>query len=257
MISSLRAFKSASQSSPPMPPVPGFEALYDQGVTLRQGQLVMVAGRPGHMKSALAMWLCLKWEQPTLYFSADMSAYDATMRIASMITGYSREHLEEHPELAKHADHIRWSFGSPITLDRIMLELEAWAEMYSGMPSVIVIDNLQDMEAAASEYAAQVDTMLRLTELCRASGAMVIVLHHATEGSVRAQSEPFAPPARKDILNKLSSKPELVLTTAIAASGDELGVACVKQRSGPADPEARSWARIPMIPHLPSFGEKK
>ena len=254
MLTSDRAFRQASSSSPEMPRIPSLSPLYEEGVVFRQGQLVMIAGRPGHFKSALAMWMVLKWARPTLYLSGDMGQYDATMRMASMNTGWSRQYLEKHPERVRHADHINWSFGA-ITLDRIMTDFEAWVDTYSAYPEIIVVDNLMDFEGAESDYQLQMAAMQRLTELCRASGAMVIVLHHCTEASFKAKTEPFSPPSRNDIQNKLATKPELILTTSLNEFGDKLGVACVKQRSGPADPAARAWAKLDLTPHLPMFGE--
>lgn len=251
MLTTKRALQLSLQSSPEMPRIPELKHFYENGIKFRQGQLIMIAGRPGHQKSGFAMWLVTQWNLPTLYFAGDMTPYDATMRVASNATGKSREVLEKEgiPEIKSN---IIWSFGA-IRINTIESELQAHLEAFNCYPSVIVIDNLMDVEGAESEHAMQMEVMQVLTEICRETGSTMIILHHATESSPNAIMNPDCPPARSEIANKLGQKPELILTIAMDPQDSSVNVACVKNRAGPADAAARRWRRLRVDPVLTRF----
>ncbi|WP_275404913.1 AAA family ATPase [Streptomyces sp. SID10815] len=246
-----------------MPRVEAFEALYNIGCRPRHGEVVMIAGRSGTQKSGLALFWVAQMNLPTLYFSADMSAFTASSRLASMATGDTTAMVEagmaeggRYRETYLNAlDHSRitFSFGSPITWRDVDEELEAYVELWNAYPSVLVFDNLMDFENAESDYTEQMAVMSGLTELARATESTVIVLHHASDKSWEAKSDPWAPPSRDQVKGGLSEKPELSLSVALDPTSLDFKIAVIKQRMGPCDPTARRYATLRCHPETTTF----
>lgn len=222
----------------------------------------MVAGRSGSQKSGLALFWVAQMGLPTLYITGDMTPFEATMRLAGM------ELLETSDEIERglaggdrdrylHAlddSNIVLAPMSPITWEGIDAELSAWVEVYNSFPPVIVVDNLMDVAGAEQDNAAQKEAMQNLSSLALATGATVIVLHHATDKSDRARSTPGYPPSRAEIQNDVSAKPQLILTIALHDESGEARLAVVKQRSGRSDPGAEHMIRLRIWPQYTRFG---
>ncbi|MGV9312571.1 AAA family ATPase [Streptomyces sp. NPDC003691] len=254
-----------SESGKELPRVPAFEALYSLGCRPRHGEVIMIAGRSGTQKSGFALYWVAQMGLPTLYFSADMSAFTASSRLASMMTGDTTEMVEAG--MAAGGRHraeylnslsglpITFSFGSPIAWAAVDEELEAWVELWDSYPQVLVFDNLMDFSESESDYSAQMAVMSGLTELARATGATVIVLHHASDKSWEAKSDPWAPPSRDQVKGGLSEKPELSLSVALDPHSHEYRVAVIKQRMGPSDPTARRSASMRCHPEVTQFSK--
>jgi hypothetical protein len=223
----------------------------------------MIAGRSGTQKSGFALFWAAQMNLPTLYFSADMSPFTASTRLASMATGNTTEQVEAGmkrggADRARYLDaltdsQITFSFGSPITWQAMDEELEAYVELWDAYPQVIVLDNLMDFENAETDYTEQMAVMSGVTELARATGATVIILHHASDKTWEAKSDPWSPPSRDQVKGGLSEKPELSLSVALDPSSMEYRVAVIKQRMGPSDPTARSFALLYCEPEKTRF----
>lgn len=244
-----------------MPHIPALEALYRKGLKIRKGELLMLAGRSGTGKSAFALWLVAMWNLPTLYCSADMSSYQASTRLACMRTGRTAAEVEigmkngqRQAILDSLKDlNITFSFASPITWKGIGEEMDAYVELHDKWPSVICLDNLLDFQGCEADYAAQMAVMQDLSALSRMTGATIIVLHHATDKSLDARNNPFAPPNRSEIKNGLSEKSECTLSVGLNPHTGQFNVAIIKQRSGPSDPSAQSYATLQSFPDKNQF----
>lgn len=246
-----------------MPRIPTLSPLYQYGVEVRHGMIIMIAGRSGSQKSGLAMWLAKEWDLSTLYFSGDMSAFTASSRLASSITGKNTEEIERI--MAKGGDErdgilgalggskMQFSFGSPITWRAIDEELDAYVELHNAYPEVVILDNLCDFEGAESDYTAQMSVMASVTEMARDTGATVIILHHASDKSWDAKNDPFSPPSRNEVKGGLSEKPELSLSVALNPNDLRFNIAVIKNRSGAQDPTARRWVTLQCQPDLTRF----
>lgn len=258
-----RALNLNSSSGSTMPHIPELHALYSAGVQFRQGQVIMIVGRSGSQKSGLALWLCKEWDLDTLYFSGDMSAFTASTRLASSYTGLNTDQIEaalreggEHSKRVFDAlaqSKFTFSFGAPITFRAIDEELDAYVELHDKFPSVIVFDNLMDFEGAESDYAAQMAVMQAATEICRDTGATVIVMHHASDKSWDARTSPWSPPSRDQVKGGMAEKPELTLSVALDPNTLQFNVATIKQRSGPQDPTAKRWVVLRCYPEITQF----
>lgn len=266
MLNAARALSLNSDSGKKLPYVDGLYALYQNGLVLRHGQVVMIAGRSGSQKSGFALWLADELGMDTLYFSADMSAFTASSRLASKRTGKTTEEIEsalavggaERDEVyeAVEGSRITFSFGSPITWWQLDEELNAYVELHNKYPEVIIFDNLMDFEGAESDYTAQMAVMQGITELARDTGATVIVMHHASDKAWEAKTDPWSPPSRDQIKGGLSEKPEVSLSVALDPNTLNFNVAIVKQRMGAQDPSARRFAVLRCEPSVTRFHRK-
>jgi hypothetical protein len=223
----------------------------------------MVAGRSGTQKSGFALFWTAQMNLPTLYFSADMSAFTASSRLASMFTGHNTEQVEANMKIggvnrqqyidALADSKITFSFGSPIRWQQVDEELEAYVELWDTWPEVIVFDNLMDFEGGESDYTEQMAIMSNVTDLARATGSTVILLHHASDKSWDARTDPWSPPSRDQVKGGMSEKPELSLSVALDPHSLYYKVACIKQRMGPSDPTAQSFATLRCLPDVTRF----
>lgn len=265
MFRAASALKKNAASSPKLPYVAELQPLYKMGYNPHAGELIMVAGRPGAMKSTFVLWLVQRFHLPTLYFSADMSAFQASMKMASyqlqkkvddvaddMALGSDGKFVDEEAAGAVlerlDTSKIHFSFGTPIRQDVMIEELNAWVDLYNSFPEVIVIDNLMDMEGCEVGYEEQSLAMQSLSNLSRETGATVIVLHHASDKGEQAKRDPFSPPPRSEIKNGLAEKAEQVLTVAIDNRDNSFKVAIVKQRMGYTDASAQNYAAMAVNP---------
>ncbi|QDP44240.1 DnaB-like replicative helicase [Streptomyces phage Celia] len=265
MLNPARSLSLNAESGRELPRIDAFDALYKKGIRPRHGEVIMIAGRSGTQKSGLALFWVAEMNLPTLYFSADMSAFTASSRLASMKTGDTTEMVEAGMAAGgKHRQgyidaleglNITFSFGSPISWRAVDEELEAYVELWDSYPEIIVFDNLMDFDGAESDYTEQMAVMSNATELARATGATVLLLHHASDKSWEAKSSPWSPPSRDQVKGGLSEKPELSLTVALDPTSMEYRIACVKQRMGPSDPTANSFATIRCHPEITRFSK--
>lgn len=230
--------------------VPELQAMYDPPVNLkvRQGSVTMIAGRPGSMKSLFSMFWARCMRLETLYFSADMSAFEASSRLAAMEMKIPIEKIEQMPvsEVAPYlrGHNIQFSFGMPITWRSIHEELEAYVEVSNKYPELIIIDNLCDVEGSEFEYGEQFRSMSQISTMARDTGSTVFVLHHTTDGDGR---EPALPQPLASIKNKLGEKPQQTITVAVDDETMGFRLAAVKQRGSSqnraADPKRLAFMR--------------
>lgn len=204
MLTASRSLALNAEAGRELPRVDAFSALYAKGVRPRHGEVIMILGRSGSQKSGLALFWAAEMNLPTLYFSADMSAFTASVRLACKETGDDTEVVERAmaqggPARDKYIEaldrlNITFSFGSPITWRQVDEELEAQLELKNEHARVIIFDNLMDFEGGETDYSEQMATMQTITELARTTGSTVFVLHHATDKSQEARTAPFDPP---------------------------------------------------------------
>jgi len=253
-----RAFNLAV-SAEALPELPDLAALHGYGVRPRKGQLMMVAGRPGAMKSTLAMWWAAKLNLPTLYFSADMAPHTASTRLAavlsgdpvedvsSSITGAFRGYYEEFLSSCR----LQFCFDSSPTVDDIALEVDAYVEVWDEWPQLIVVDNAMNVDHGLGEsYQGLLSVMDELHRLARVTGAAVWILHHTTESTT---TEAHLTQPSRDIQGKITQLPEVVLTVAYDQDRGIFRIAPVKHRNGKSDPTGRTSFDLVALPERASF----
>ncbi|ROR95534.1 AAA domain-containing protein [Salana multivorans] len=261
MFTASRALSRNISDGKELPRVPWLRDLYRYGCTPRHGQVVMVVGRSGSGKSALTMAWVQDMGLPTLYFSGDMSAFDASTRLASMVSGETVPMIEAAFDAGTQTEYVdalaeskvTFVFGAPITWQRVTDALEAYVELWDAYPEVLVIDNLMDLDGAESDYSVQMEAMSIVTELARETGATVFILHHASDKTMDAKNAPYDPPNRADVKGGLSEKPEISLSIALDPRRGTANVAVIKNRNGRSDPTARHFIEIGTEPELSRF----
>lgn len=264
MYSASQAMVKTHGTYEPLPHCAELKSLYDIGWRPMKGEFIMIAGRPASYKSSFALWWVLNMGLRTLYFSADMSDKEASLRLASCIEGVDvntvQARIDAGGDDARRildrldASGVSFSFGSPIRWSDLEAEIGAWVEIWDEFPEVLVVDNLMDCEESESGYEAQMATMQSLHDMCRETGMTVIVLHHATDKTMGDWSH--YPPGRDEIKNKLGEKPQQTLTVAINTQDNELNVAIVKQRMGPCWPKADKYVALDLHADTCSFKHK-
>lgn len=234
-----------SARSTSLPPV--WQSWDKASITLRRGQVCMVAGAPGQGKTLLSLCYAVKAKVPTLLICADTDRATLLARMACAITGdtfgavekglASNAGREYYLDSLAELGHIWMSTDSAPSIRDIDEELHCFAQIHGQYPHLLVIDNLVDLtsESDEGEWSGLRSLMKMLRRLSRSTGAAVMLLHHTSEQFENNGQ----PPPRSQIQGKVAQLPELILTCAIDPIG-WLRVAAVKNRSGPADALARN-----------------
>ncbi|MFC0622798.1 AAA family ATPase [Kribbella deserti] len=256
-----RSLTLHSQAGKELPRIDAFADLYLKGVRPRHGDVIMIAGRSGTQKSGLALFWTANMNLPTLYFSADMSPFTASTRLASLLVGETTGQVEKGmtgPGRSRYLDalaesQISFAFGSPITWTQIDEEIDAYVELWNAYPRIVAFDNLMDFQGAQADYQEQMTVMQGITELAHSTGITPIVMHHASDKGWEAKTNPWNPPSRDQIKGGLSEKPSLSLSVALDPTTLDYRIACIKQRMGPSDPTASSYAVLRAEPDKTRF----
>lgn len=245
MLIASRALGVASSTGSPLPEVPVLAPLYQQGVVIRQGQLVMIAGPSGGGKSTLAQYIAAMMDVPTLYFAADMQPDDSIPRLVATLIGIPvdevRDSLSSYGMFLEDCK-IQFSFQENPEIDDIYLELDAYVEAWDAWPQLIVIDNLMDidLQGEGQGWNAQQFIMQELRNLAKRTQACVVVLAHTQS---KEGSDYSKPQSRDKILNKIDQKPQVIFT--LGREGDLFRIATVKDRNSAAtDSTAKRYITI-------------
>jgi predicted ATP-dependent serine protease len=212
------------------------------GFTLRRGQQSMWAAGPGVGKSAIALDLVMRLRTRSLYICADTDPFTMSLRAAAKMTGHTQEEIErrmrEDPAMAEMYREVlgklwqvRFSFDA-MSLEDVRDEVFAYATAHGAFPPIIVMDNLVNITEGDDDYRAMRQAVAELDRLARATGAHVLVLHHAT-GKYEDGDVPIP---LSGLENKVGKIPAQVLT--LTRNGEYMKVHIVKNRGGKADPKA-------------------
>lgn len=232
-----RAYRKHDGAGDPLPVV--WKKLAAAGVSLRRGQLAMLASAPNSGKSLMALIMAIDMKVPTLYFSADTDKHDTLIRAAARLSGQTMDEVELGFEVAPDTyevlldqlDHLKFCFDPSPCLADIDLEMRAYEEVHGETPHLVLLDNLMNVQMDdTDEFRGYRLILGALHHLARESRACVLVLHHVT-GEFDGTEKP---PPRRALMGKVSHYPEVVMT--LAKSQTFVGLACVKNRNGPADP---------------------
>lgn len=219
-------------------PVP-FRSWNEHQISIRRGEVSMIAGPPGAGKSTLALAIALKSGVKTLYASMDSHESTMALRSLSMATGKPQLEVEElmtqYPEWASEqlksaTGHIKWMFDASPSLADIDDEIAIYRELQGSDPELLVVDNAVDVTHDSGDEFSSLRSLAREMKFyARDTGASVLLLHHTSESF---EGNPCPP--RRALHGKIAQTPSLVLTIAAPQPG-YMAVAAVKNRYGPAD----------------------
>ena len=219
-------------------PVP-FPSWADHGISIRRGEVSMIAGAPGAGKSSVALAIAVQSGVPTLYVSCDSHESTMALRTIAMLTKTPQSEVEQHmianPEWAAqiirdHAGHIKWMFDASPTLGDLEDEVNCYRLVMGEDPALIVVDNAVDVtHESGDEFSSLRNLMREVKWWARDTGAAFLILHHTSEGYM---GNPCPP--RAALHGKIAQIPSLVLTLSSNEPG-LMAVAAVKNRYGPAD----------------------
>ena len=234
-----------------------FRAFTEAQITIRRGEVSMVAGQPGAGKSTLALKLATASGVPTLYFSADTHAHTMAIRTIAMISGYTQSVVESYMEsnplwgkdILGRAEHIRWCFDPAPSLQDIEEEIQVYREVTGSDPEMVVIDNAVDVtHESGDEFSSLRSLMREVKWWARDTDAAFLILHHTSESF---DGHPCPP--RRAIHGKVAQVPALVLT--LASTESRMAVSAVKNRYGPADPTGAAHVALGYDPAVMYLGD--
>jgi replicative DNA helicase len=206
----------------PLPDV--FKTLARAQIHFRRGEVALIAGPTGSMKTMFVLALAHDMGLPTLYFSNDSNEMTVVSRMVARVTGMVNDprlerRILDDPEWAgnqlKSVDHIRWSFDESPTLDDIVEEAEAFEELYGRYPAVIVVDILTKVDYSEdSQYQSDNRIVRELDSVARQTGAAVIAVGHTSETEKNQPHPGSQCQPRSAILQQIARLPTVVLTVA-------------------------------------------
>lgn len=224
-----------------LPPV--LRPLEDMNIKARMGTATFIAGPPGAMKTALALYLVLRMNLPTIYFSCDAEDFEVVERAGAMMSGDTisevREHPDKYTDLLAGANQVRFVFEDSPTYEDIELEVAAYLEVFGQAPAIIVLDNLMNLVGEnENEWASMRDSARFIHRLTRVTKSALLVLHHMTDD----RNDPNRPAPRAKLQGKVGHLPKAIWSLAV--DGDRVLVSPVKNRWGRGDASGNTYATV-------------
>lgn len=256
MLTPARALRRAAEAEA-LPSVPELEQIERIGFRLRRGELCMIAGQPGSMKSTFALWWAVKMNVPTLYFCADNDPYVSMTRLLAILTGLTVEDISlsitdsdmrDYYRDVVHGSRIQFCFDSSPTLDDMADEIQAYVELWDAYPDLIIVDNLMNVEAEHGEEFAGLRLVAKeMHRMARETSASVMVLHH-----MREEQDPDRVSSRRMLSGKIAQLPERIMGVAFDGSST-FKMSVLKLRDGKQDPSGNECYVLTVDPQRSTF----
>lgn len=232
----------------PMP----FKSWSDANISVRRGEVSMIAGPPGAGKSTAALAIAVQSKVPTLYASADSHESTMAIRSLAMVLNIPQADAEEKmandPQWASsilkdNIGHIRWMFDASPTLADLEDEINVYREVMGANPELVVVDNAVDVtHESGDEFSSLRSLMREVKWWSRDTSAAFLILHHTSEGY-----EGFPCPPRAALHGKIAQVPSLIVTLSSDQPG-LMAAAAVKNRYGPADASGKTAVWMDYFP---------
>lgn len=245
-----RAVRSIKKNTMSVPSP--FKTWTDSQISIRRGEVSMIAGPPGAGKSTVALAIAVRSGVPTLYASADSHESTMAIRSLSMATGIRQSEVEQamtdNPQwasdmLKENVSHIRWMFDASPTLADLEDEISVYRELRGSDPELVVVDNAVDVtHDSGDEFSSLRSLMREVKWWARETNAAFLILHHTSESY---EGNPCPP--RSSLHGKIAQVPSLIVTLSSAQQG-LMAASAVKNRYGKADPSGRTAVWLDYTP---------
>lgn len=254
MFSLIQSQRVRGNAGDPIPTV--FKSLEQKGIIFRRGELVLACAGSGTGKSAFTLIETMLSRVPSLYLSADSSAYEQLKRAISIATGMNQDEASLLARSTSLPDEVRaklsefpvrFDFEAIPTLDRIEGLMRSYEEVFGDYPTRVVVDNISDVMVEGDEestHAGQEGLLAFLNDMARKTQACVVGLHHVNASHANGD-EPIPLNAIKGQIHRIPA----MIVTIHKKKGDGFGpdrlcVSPVKVRGGKADSSGRTFAEL-------------
>jgi len=247
-----RAVRSIKKNTMSVPSP--FKTWTDNNISIRRGEVSMIAGPPGAGKSTAALAIAVQSGVPTLYASADSHESTMAIRSLAMSTGFPQSQIEERMVsdlpwatklLKENVGHIRWMFDASPTLRDLEDEISVYAELQGSYPELIVVDNAVDVtHDSGDEFSSLRSLMREVKWWARETNAAFLILHHTSEAF-----EGYPCPPRSALHGKIAQVPSLIVTLS-STQPNLMAAAAVKNRYGKADPTGKTAVWMDYYPEV-------
>jgi len=230
-------------------------------VTVRTGELVVVAGGSAAGKSTFAVNLIMGIDIPTLYIAQD-SPGSVKSRMVALATDTethvaARRIINRPAEVREAITNIRPTLileEGAVDLERIRQLILALTEWLGRPPPLIVLDNLIDLIVPGENFHSTSFYATALPQIKRLSlelNVCVMLLHHIIRGGreERRKSGGQGKIHMTDVM--YAGDREARHVWGVYNNGrDEMRVQVLKQQDGPADPGGDLEVRLSWYPKL-------
>lgn len=231
-------------------PLPApWKAFAENEALFYRGEISLLAGPPGSMKTITALNVANQIAVPTLYISNDSTRYTIICRAFAMLTGHpqkvAEQIVQDNPELAfkvlKGWENIRFDFHSSPTVERMLVYGEAFRVLYGEYPHLTIVDIMMNIshDGVADQKYWQIFGELK--ELAVLWNTALVAVHHTKEGV-----KPNPCPPSSAIMGMANHLQALIVT--MIGQDDSILYNVVKNRNGASAPAGDRPFQLPVEP---------
>jgi RecA-family ATPase len=228
-------------------------------VTVRTGELIVVAGGPGGGKSTLAVNIAQQVEYPVLYIAQDQPA-SVLSRIVALELGHKTASVAARlndPEQRgkvqaglRVRDTLILETGS-VTSERVESCALALKEWLGQAPPLIIIDNLIDMTVEGHNFheaGFYAEVLPQLKQISQRLPAAIMVLHHVTRSGDGKKHGLGNQPMKMSDLLYAGERTARHVWGCYTQDDTEMRVQILKNQEGPADPSGDMFIGLRWVP---------
>ena len=236
----------------------------NEQVEVRTKELIVIAGAPGGGKSTVAVNLAMATDFPLLYLAQDTPA-SVLARMAAVAmetdTRATFKAIADGADRLVIADKLRdvrptllFEKGA-MTLEDVEERIAALVEWLGEAPSMVIIDNLIDMEIPGvthGEMTFYTTALPYLKQMAQRLNTCIVCLHHVTRGS-NYEDDAHGLGQKGIVLNNLlfAGEREARHVWGVYNNGlDTISLQILKQQDGPADPAGKMEIVLKWYPRM-------
>jgi hypothetical protein len=159
------------------------------------GTLMILLGAPGAMKSMLSLVWCLELGAPSRIISLDTDPLTQASRVVARLAHVSTKEVLDDPGkwapwLLEQKTLVRL-LHEPIQASEVGEIMEADAEFWGQVPSLVVVDDVSKLKMKDRSYQDFDGAMLELHRAAKKHQTVVLALHHLHRGDSSNRNKPI------------------------------------------------------------------